>query len=67
VGRVAVKDPAAGVLDIDLGAAAMAALTLDREKVQRYGERFSWEHSSRQFLSSLVPARALEGSLAQAA
>jgi glycosyltransferase involved in cell wall biosynthesis len=62
-----VTDPAAGVLDNDLHAAALAALTLEREKVRRCGERFSWEHSSRQFLASLVPARAREASLAQAA
>ena len=62
-----VKDPAVGVLDNDLGAAALSALTLDREKVRRYGERFSWEHSSRQFLASLVPARVREASVAQAA
>jgi glycosyltransferase involved in cell wall biosynthesis len=61
-----VKDPAAGVLDDDLGAAAMRALTLDRGKVARYGERYSWEHSSRQFLSSLVPARSVEAALAEA-
>jgi glycosyltransferase involved in cell wall biosynthesis len=51
-----VKDPAAGVLNDDLGAAALAALSLDRDSVRRYGEQFSWEHSSRQFLSNLVPA-----------
>jgi glycosyltransferase involved in cell wall biosynthesis len=62
-----VRDPAAGVLENDLGAAAMAALILDRDKVARYGERFSWEYCSRQFLASLVPARAKEGALAQAA
>jgi glycosyltransferase involved in cell wall biosynthesis len=62
-----VKDPAAGVLDNDLGAAALAALALDRDKVRRYGERFSWEHCSRQFVSSLVPSRTVEPSLAQAA
>jgi hypothetical protein len=62
-----VKDRAAGVLDADLAAAALSALTLDRAKVRRYAERFSWEHSTRQFLSSLVPARAPEGSVAQAA
>src|ERR1700682_5428917 len=55
-----VKDPAAGVLDNDLGAAALAALILDRDRVARYGANFSWEHSSRQFLASLVPARARE-------
>jgi len=62
-----IKDPAGGVLDEDLGAAALAALALDRDKVARYGQRYSWEHSSRQFLSSLVPARTLEASVAQAA
>ena len=62
-----IKDPAAGVLDEDLGAAALAALALDREKVSRYGQRYSWEHCSRQFLSSLVPARTQEASVAQAA
>jgi glycosyltransferase involved in cell wall biosynthesis len=61
-----VKDPAAGVLGDDLGAAAIAALSLDRVKVRQYAERFSWESSSRQFLSSLVPARRGEGALAGA-
>ena len=61
-----VKDPSAGVLDQDLGCAAMAALQLDRDKVARYGQRFTWELSTRQFLASLVPARAREASLAQA-
>jgi hypothetical protein len=45
----------------------MKALTLDREKVARYGGRYSWEHSTRQFLSSLVPARSVEAALAEAA
>jgi glycosyltransferase involved in cell wall biosynthesis len=62
-----VKDPAAGVLANDLGAAALAALALDRDKVRRYGERFSWEHCSRQFLASLVPSRTVEAPLAEAA
>ena len=61
-----VTDASAGVLDNDLGAAALAALALDRERVSRYGERFSWEHCSRQFLASLVPAGAREATLAQA-
>lgn len=61
-----VKDPSAGVLDQDLAAAALAALALDREKVHRYGSRYSWEFCTRQFLSSLVPARAAEAVLAQA-
>ncbi len=62
-----VTDPHAGVLDHDLGAAAMAALALDRERVHRHGVRYSWEHCTRQFVSSLVPVRALERSLARAA
>ena len=62
-----VTDPSAGVLDQDLGAAALAALALDRSKVRRFAEKYSWEHSSRQFVSSLVPARVAAASLAQAA
>jgi hypothetical protein len=62
-----VKDPAAGVLDRDLAAAAMSALTLDRDQVARYGRQFSWEHCTRQFVSSLVPAQRREAALAQAA
>jgi glycosyltransferase involved in cell wall biosynthesis len=62
-----VKDPAAGVLDNDLLAAAMKALTLDREKVAAYGRRYTWEYSTRQFVANLVPARVTEGSLARAA
>jgi glycosyltransferase involved in cell wall biosynthesis len=62
-----VKDPAAGVLDNDLGLAAMKALTLDREKVAAYGKRYTWEHCTHQFVSSLVQARSREVRVAQAA
>jgi glycosyltransferase involved in cell wall biosynthesis len=62
-----VTDPAAGVLDEDLAAAARAALALDRGRVRRFAERYSWEYSSRQFLSNLVPARRKEAALAGAA
>ncbi|APV50082.1 alpha-mannosyltransferase [Betaproteobacteria bacterium GR16-43] len=62
-----IKDPSAGVLDLDLGVAALQALTLDRGKVRRYAESFSWEKASRQFVSSLVPARGKENAVAQAA
>jgi glycosyltransferase involved in cell wall biosynthesis len=62
-----VKDAAAGVLDNDLGAAAMKALSLDREKVAAYGRRYTWEHCTRQFLSSLVPAHSGIPRLAEAA
>ena len=53
-----VTDRSAGVLDADLQSAALRALELDRDKVRRFAERFSWEMSSRQFLDHLVPVRA---------
>jgi glycosyltransferase involved in cell wall biosynthesis len=53
-----ITDSVAGVLDADLQSAALRALELDREKVRRFAERFSWEMSSRQFLDHLVPVRA---------
>jgi len=62
-----VTDPAAGVLDSDLRAAALAALQLDRERVARFGAGFSWEHCTRQFVSNLVPARLRARALASAA
>jgi 1,2-diacylglycerol 3-alpha-glucosyltransferase/glucuronosyltransferase len=62
-----VTDSGAGVLDNDLRAAALAALQLDRAGVRRHGARYSWEHCTRQFVASLVPARAVEQSLARAA
>ena len=62
-----VKDPHAGVLDEDLRAAALAALALDRERVLRYAARFSWQASTAQFVSHLVPAREGRSLLAHAA
>jgi glycosyltransferase involved in cell wall biosynthesis len=62
-----VTDPAAGVLDNDLAAAALAALALDRDRVARFGARYSWEQSTRQFVARLVPARVPAARLAQAA
>ena len=62
-----VTDPCAGVLDADLGAAALAALQLDRDKVRRFALRYSWAHASQQFVSSLVPARMGQVRLATAA
>ena len=55
-----VKEPSAGILNEDLRSAAMAALSLDRSDVRYYAEKYSWDRSSRQFLSSLVPAIAKE-------
>jgi glycosyltransferase involved in cell wall biosynthesis len=51
-----VTDPAAGVLDHDLAAAAMAALELDRNAVRRVGQTFSWTRATRQFEANLHPA-----------
>jgi glycosyltransferase involved in cell wall biosynthesis len=62
-----VTDPSAGVLDEDLGAAALEALRLDRTKVARFAQRYSWEHCTRQFVSHLVPARHVEAALVRAA
>lgn len=52
-----VKDPSAGILNEDLREAALTALGLDRGDVRRYAERYSWERSTRQFASHLVPAQ----------
>ncbi|HUJ00620.1 MAG TPA: glycosyltransferase family 1 protein [Usitatibacter sp.] len=52
-----VREAHAGVLDEDLRSAALAALALDRDRVLRYAARFSWQASSAQFVSHLVPAR----------
>jgi hypothetical protein len=43
------------------------APSLDRDRVARFGVRYSWEHSTRQFVSRLVPARASASRLAEAA
>ena len=52
-----VKDASAGILNEDLREAALMALGLDRAEVRRYAERYSWERSTHQFASHLVPAR----------
>jgi glycosyltransferase involved in cell wall biosynthesis len=52
-----VRDPAAGVLSIDLRAAARAALDLDRAAVRRHALKFSWAAATRQFLANLSPAK----------
>jgi glycosyltransferase involved in cell wall biosynthesis len=53
-----VGDPAAGVLDWNLGRAALAALDLERTAGRRYAERFPWEKSCDAFLTHLVPVGA---------
>jgi glycosyltransferase involved in cell wall biosynthesis len=51
-----IRDPAVGVLDDDLRAAALAALNLDRDAVRRYALQFSWAAATRQFLDNLHAA-----------
>jgi glycosyltransferase involved in cell wall biosynthesis len=58
-----VKRGVTGVLDEDLGAAALAALGLDRDACRREAELWTWERASAQFLSYLVPARAERNSV----
>ena len=50
-----VTDPSAGVLSEDLRSAALAALDCDRDAVRRFGQRFSWESATRQFVLHLQP------------
>jgi len=45
-----------GVLDEDLGRAALAALALDRDECRRVAAGWTWERASEQFLSHLVRA-----------
>jgi glycosyltransferase involved in cell wall biosynthesis len=46
-----------GVLDEDLGKAALAALALDREACRREASAWTWERASAQFFGHLVCAR----------
>ncbi len=46
-----------GVLDHDLGRAALAALAVPRERARARALEFDWEAVSRQFLSHLAPIR----------
>jgi glycosyltransferase involved in cell wall biosynthesis len=48
-----VRDPAAGVLSQDLRAAALAALSLDRAKVRRHAEQYSWATATADFVANL--------------
>jgi glycosyltransferase involved in cell wall biosynthesis len=52
-----VQPGASGILDVDLGRAALAALELPRERVRACAMRFSWAAASQQFLGNLVPVR----------
>jgi glycosyltransferase involved in cell wall biosynthesis len=58
VGPIDVVEPGVtGILDEDLGAAALAALKLDRERCHQAARRWTWERASEEFLSHLARAR----------
>ena len=49
-----------GVLDEDLRMAALAALSIPRDKCRAFALARSWEASARQFLDNIVAANELE-------
>jgi 1,2-diacylglycerol 3-alpha-glucosyltransferase/glucuronosyltransferase len=52
-------DPESGVVDADLQAAALKALTLDREAARAHALSYSWENSAREFLDNVLAAHNL--------
>jgi glycosyltransferase involved in cell wall biosynthesis len=56
-GPIDVVIPGAGVLDEDLRAACLKALTLPREKAREHSLRFTWRESARQFLENIEMSR----------
>jgi len=52
-------DPDAGVVDTDLQAAALKALTLDREAARAHALNYSWENSAREFVDNVLAAHNL--------
>jgi len=52
-------DPSAGVLDSDLQAAALKALTLNREAARAHALNYSWENSAREFVENVLAAHNL--------
>ena len=47
----------AGVLDVDLRAACLAALDIPREKARAHALTFTWANSARQFLDNILLAK----------
>jgi hypothetical protein len=45
------------VLDEDLRAACLKALTLSREQAREHSMRFTWKESARQFLENIETSR----------
>src|ERR1700722_4883783 len=56
-GPIDVVGPSAGVLDEDLRAACLKALTLSREQAREHSMRFTWKESARQFLDNIEASR----------
>ncbi len=56
-GPIDVVGPEAGVLDEDLGAACLKALTIPREAARAYSVRYTWRESARQFLGHVEASR----------
>ena len=56
-GPIDVVDGQAGVLDQDLRAACLKALTIPSEAAREYSLRFTWPESARQFLENIEIAR----------
>jgi glycosyltransferase involved in cell wall biosynthesis len=50
-------DPACGVLDEDLQAAALQALELPRGAAREHALRYSWENSAKEFIDNIVVAQ----------
>ena len=53
-----VGDSGAGVLDVDLGAAALAALAIPRERARAHALTYTWAKATEQFLANVAAARA---------
>jgi glycosyltransferase involved in cell wall biosynthesis len=56
-GPIDVVGPGAGVLDEDLGAACLKALTIPREAAREHSLHFTWNESARQFLDNIEASR----------
>ena len=56
-GPIDVVGPGAGVLDEDLRAACLQALTIPREAAREYSLRYTWKESARQFLENIELSR----------
>jgi glycosyltransferase involved in cell wall biosynthesis len=52
-----IGDSGAGVLDRDLCKAAMAALSIPRDRCREFAQTYSWSASAQQFLANLAPFR----------